>query len=201
MTKPALKPAPVVLPQPPLNLRAIYLRESSTSFDPTFDPLTPNQQLHVLFKCQPHSYSVTGEITADDPGRIPGSYTFLTEFETAYFLAASGPPSDPLTFETTGAVARIKAQFAADYLVIPGAPVLSDVEAQSWGGSAALMHTWTYWREYCHSTMLRLNMPVVMVPMMVLQPVVQSQVAPTEAINPPVRLKPKPKPRKVAQKK
>lgn len=172
----------VTTPQPALNLRAIYLRESSTAFDDAFDPLKPGQELHIQSKFHPHSYFVSGEIAGDGSTHVPQSYTFLTDFETAYFLASDGPPAEPSTFDTKKAVARIKARIAADYLVKAGTPLLSEGEAQAWGGSAALVHTWPYWREYCHSTMLRMNMPVMLVPMMVIQhqPMAQLPAGPSE---------------------
>lgn len=187
-------------PQIPFNLRAIYLRESSTAFDDAFDPLKPGQQLHIQSRFHPHSHFVDGEIAADGSTRVPKSYTFLIEFETAYFLASNGPPPDPSTFDTEKAVARIKARFAADYLLAPGAPLLSESKVQAWGGSTAMVHTWPYWREYCHSTMMRMNMPVILAPMMVIQPPLEQ--IPAESNAPTnVASKGKPKLRKAATKK
>ena len=97
------------------------------------------------------------------------AYTFLTEFETSYFLAAGAPATKTIPLSPATPVVRINAIFASDYLIAPNSGDLSEEDTKAWANSAALMHSWPYWREFSHSTMMRANMPVVLVPMMVAQ--------------------------------
>lgn len=154
---------------PPLTLRAIYLRGSNVTFEENFDPLKAGQQLNIESKFAPHSYFITGDIGDTGSDHVARAYTFLTEFETSYFLAAGAPATEASPLSSTTPVVRINAVFAADYLIAPDGGELSEEDARSWGTSAALMHSWPYWREFSHSTMMRANMPVVLVPMMVAQ--------------------------------
>ncbi len=154
---------------PPLTLRAIYLRGSSVKFEDNFDPLKPGQQLNIETKFYPHSYFVSGNTGSTESENIARSYTFLTEFETTYFLASEPSASDPVALSQATQVVRISAIFASDYLIASGSEQLLDSDAQAWANSAALMHSWPYWREFSHSTMMKANMPVVLVPMLVAQ--------------------------------
>ena len=154
---------------PPFTLRAIYLRGSQVTFEENFDPLKAGQQLNIESKFSPHSYFISGDISDSGSDHVARAYTFLTEFETCYFLAAGAPTTVAIPLSPATAVVRINAIFAADYLIAPDSGELSDEEAKTWANSAALMHSWPYWREFSHSTMMRANMPVVLVPMMVAQ--------------------------------
>ena len=63
--KPASDPAPVPVASVPaplvlFNLRALYLRSSSTNLDEAFDPLKGGQQLLAGFNSLPLNNFVTG---------------------------------------------------------------------------------------------------------------------------------------------
>lgn len=154
---------------PPFTLRAIYLRGSQVTFEENFDPLKAGQQLNIESKFSPHSYSISGELSDTGSGHVARAYTFLTEFETSYFLAAGAPATKAIPLNPATPVVRINAIFASDYLIAPNSGDLSEEDTKAWANSAALMHSWPYWREFSHSTMMRANMPVVLVPMMVAQ--------------------------------
>ena len=158
-----------VMKLPPFTLRAIYLRGSQVTFEENFDPLKAGQQLNIESKFSLHSYFISGDIGDTGLDHVARAYTFLTEFETSYFLAAGAPATEAIPLSPATPVVRINAIFAADYLIAPDSGELSDEDAKAWANSAALMHSWPYWREFSHSTMLRANMPVVLVPMMVAQ--------------------------------
>jgi len=161
--------APLIRKLPNLTLRAIYLRGSHVTFEKNFDPLKAGQQLDIESKFSPHSYVISGDIGVTGSDHVARAYTFLTEFETSYFLAAGSPAKEAISLSPVTPVVCINAVFAADYLIAPDSGELSDEDAKSWANSAALMHSWPYWREFSHSTMMRANMPVVLAPMMVAQ--------------------------------
>ena len=154
---------------PPFTLRAIYLRGSQITFDESFDPLKAGQQLNIESKYFPHSCFISGDISDTGLDQVARAYTFLTEFETSYFLVAGAPAKEAIPLSPATPVVRINAIFAADYLIAPDSEELSDEEVKAWANGAVLMHSWPYWREFSHSTMMRANMPVVLVPMMVAQ--------------------------------
>jgi hypothetical protein len=154
---------------PPFTLRAIYLRGSQVTFEENFNPLKAGQQLNIESKFSPHSYFISGDIGDTGSDHVARAYTFLTEFETSYFLVAGAPATEAIPLSPATPVVHINAIYAADYLIAPDSGELSDEDAKAWANSAALTHTWSYWREFSHSTMMRANMPVVLVPMMVAQ--------------------------------
>ena len=154
----------------PLAIRTVYLRKSSTQFGDSFDPLKPGQPLQVQSRFAPIGFIENGDLSAGGNEAIPRSYTFLTEFEFSYLLGPVDTSIPPESVDTSNAAAKVTAQIAVDYLISPSEPVPTAEQLQQWGGSAALMHSWPYWREFAHSTMMRMNLPVVMAPLLVAQP-------------------------------
>lgn len=149
----------------PYALRSIYLRDCTTWMDKGFDPLLPGQRLSAVFR--------TGEGRVDcrestmkgyDGETKIRSCTFTTRFDFAYTKAAEDdtPQSDEDIEKAL--VAKITAEISADYLIntpdFPGSENL-----HRWGNSNVMLHAWPYWREFCHSTMLRMNLPVTMIPL------------------------------------
>jgi len=132
--------APLMKKLPNLTLRAIYLRGSHVTFEKNFDPLKAGQQLNIESKFSPHSYVIGGDIGDTGSDHVARAYAFLTEFETAYFLAAGSPATEVIPLSPVTPVVRINAIFAADYLIAPDSGELSEEDAKSWANSAALMH-------------------------------------------------------------
>jgi len=147
-------------------LRAIYLRDSAVRMDNSFDPILPGQQLAPIFR--------TGEgrvdcretkISSDGNETIIHSCAFTTRFDFAYTKVTEGATvtSDEEIEKTIAA--QITADITVDYLInSPGFP--PDPEnLKEWASSHVILHAWPYWREFCHSTMLRMNLPVTMIPL------------------------------------
>lgn len=165
-------PVPVALVPPPLvlfNLRALYLRSSSTNLDEAFDPLKGGQQLVAAFDSAPLNYFVTGEIAKDGVTQVPQSYTFVTRYEFRYTLGDQTPTDDVGVPSEGKEVASIRADIAVDYVKNPQGPEPTAEYIRAWNQGQPLLHSWPYWREFCHSSMSRMNLPVVLMPMMVVQ--------------------------------
>lgn len=163
MDKDAPNPSPAAVL--PYSLRAIYIRDSSTWMDPRFDPLVPGQQLSAVFRTGEGSVDCreTTMQTEDDQISIR-SCTFITRFDFAYRRTEEMPTPPTEEDIEKSLVAKISVEIAADYLV--NTPDFPDGDAlQRWGNSNALLHTWPYWREFCHSTLVRMNLPVTIIPM------------------------------------
>lgn len=170
-----------------LELNYIYLRNSSTKMAQTFNPLQPNQQLNIVSK-----FSPTSSFQSDR------SVGFVVEYTVLYFLAdGAATQSAPEAMDETLAVARITAEFAVDYARPVGVELPPTSEwLKQFGNSGAMLHTWPYWREYCHATMMRMSLPVMMVPLLRLVPAAPDAALDAAAPVPEAKARKKPVPRK-----
>lgn len=155
----------------PYTLRSVYLRSGQQSISESFDPLLPDQQVIGKFRVAEQRFTCQ-EATADIPGaETIRSCVFVTRFEFRY-LASSAAESlqpDVEAEDESHLIAEISASIAVDYLInAPEIPPQADLE--KWGANNVLLHAWPYWREFCHSTMLRMNLPVTMMPMVSIGP-------------------------------
>lgn len=160
------EPTAEELANQPFLLRAIYLRESHTKLDDEFDPLKAGQRLNGQFSSSAEHYSVTYESDSEDAPAIARACTFSTKFEFVIRLVEEGgqsPNPDPASAKVA---ATITACMAVDYLLKPGAKEPTPEFLERYGRSAAVVHKWPYWREFCHSTMLRMHLPLMMVPLL-----------------------------------
>lgn len=148
----------------PYTLRAIYVRNSETWMDPQFDPLLPGQQLAGVFRTGEGSVDCRETTFETENGQFHSrSCMFITRFDFAYRRGdPAAAPSDEDIEKSL--VAKISVEFAADYLINTAA--FPDSESlQRWGNSNVLLQTWPYWREFCHATLLRMGLPVTIIPM------------------------------------
>lgn len=153
----------------PYTLRSIYLRNSSVEIAETFDPTIPGQMLSAIFRttdgrvdCKETTFEQNNQ------QQIVRSCAVSSRFEFAYI---SGDPNNPPQSDEEiekAQIAKITAEITADYLynreTFP-----SQEDLQKWAASNAMLHSWPYWREYCHSTLLRMNLPVTIIPMIQFQ--------------------------------
>jgi len=150
----------------PFSLRAVYLREGKQLMSDAFDPMLPGQQLFPQFKASGHRVEVR-ETVENIPDAIPvKSCVITTNFQFRYL----NTQHDKLSKEEDDnkyLVAEISARITVDYLIgTPETPQKEELE--HWATKNALLHCWPYWREFCHSTLLRMNLPVTMMPMMII---------------------------------
>lgn len=150
----------------PLVLRSIYVRSSSCTMKDTFDPFIPNQELFARFRTQKHTVQIKSAIE-DKAGTTTQSIcTFLNKFDFGYSLA--GPSDNEPTL-----VAEVKATLAIDYVVRGEIPSAESLD--KWGETSALIHCWPYWREFCHTAISRMSLPMVLMPMLNVQAVMDKQ--------------------------
>jgi hypothetical protein len=149
---------------PALNLRAIYVRKSSTSMADGFDPLVPGQQIGITTIAAPIGLRTSTDMANGPNSQRDVAYGYDVEFAVTYHLNNGVAP----VLDESTVVARITVTYTVDYVLTSGAPNLSDEQIQSWGASQPMVHAWGHWREYCQSTMMRMNLPVVMVPLLVI---------------------------------
>jgi hypothetical protein len=149
------------------SLRSVYWREGKQWMSDEFDPMLPGQQIFGQFKASGHRIEVR-EAVQNIPDAIPiRTCLITTNFQFRYLNTQI---EQPTTDEEDGKylVAEISARITVDYL-IEGSETPPKEKLEQWAASNALLHCWPYWREFCHSTLSRMNLPVTMMPMMVIE--------------------------------
>lgn len=174
----------------PYTLRMIYLQDSHLRMVNDFDPTIPGQKVGGQFR-NLGGQVITKETEKSTPDGTVGesfrSCTFVTRFEFRYYRIIEDDTTLTETEEVKEArlVAEISADIAVDYIL--SAPEMpSKDQLESWGKSNALLHSWPYWREYCHASMSRMNLPVTMIPLLQLKP--KPKVVEEEEPNTPPKL-------------
>lgn len=150
----------------PFKLRMIYLRSGTAWMDSEFNPLLPGQQLMPLFRTgEGHIDGIEAIIDENGKQTQVHSCAFTNRFDFAYTKSiGSGAPAIDEDIEKK-IIAKVTADITVDYLVNPS--VLDDMETlKRWAASNVMLHAWPYWREFCHSNLLRMNLPVTMIPIM-----------------------------------
>lgn len=155
-------PEPTALPYA---LRSIYLRNCSTWMAKEFDPLLPGQDLLAVFRTGEGRVDCRESSLQGDDGEIKfRSCTFTTRFEFAYTKAGENNTSQSDEDIEKALIAKISAEISVDYII--NTPNFPDQESlHGWGNNNVVLHTWPYWREFCHSTLARMNLPVTMIPL------------------------------------
>lgn len=149
------------------SLRSVYLREGKQWMSDDFDPMLPGQQLHGQFKASGHRVEVREAIENIPDAKPIRTCLITTKFQFRYLNTQTDKSPKDMD-DDKYLVAEISTQIAVDYLIETSeAPAKEKLE--HWASSNAVLHCWPYWREFCHSTLLRMNLPVIMMPMMVIE--------------------------------
>lgn len=159
----------------PFTLRAVYLHSSQLRMSDNFDPMIPGQQLVGQFRQTGGRISCQELTEVDGKGMLVRSCIFIPHFDFRYFLKHDNEDAQVENVAVENVVAELSADIAVDYIVnLPNNPP-EDLLAK-WGSSNVLLHAWPYWREYCHSTLARMNLPVTLMPMINLQQATKSPI-------------------------
>lgn len=155
-------PEPTALPY---TLRSIYLRNCATWMDKEFDPLLPGQELLAVFRTGEGRVDCRESSLQENNGEIKfRSCTFTTCFDFAYTKAGENNTSQSDEDIEKALIAKVSAEISVDYII--NTPDFPDQEnLHRWGNGNVVLHAWPYWREFCHSTLLRMNLPVTMIPL------------------------------------
>lgn len=149
----------------PFSLRSVYFREGRQWMTDDFDPMLPGQPIYGQFKSSGQRIEIREAVENIPDAKPIKTCLVTTNFQFRYLNTQIENPAD----EEDGKylIAEISARIAADYLIeVPETPPKERLE--KWATSNALLHCWPYWREFCHSTLLRMNLPVTMMPMMLI---------------------------------
>lgn len=150
----------------PYTLRSIYLHNSSVRIVEGFDPTIPGQPLAANFRTG--DGKIECRQTEIEQGGVKTSIrscAFTNRFEFAYTRPLSdSPPQNDEDIEKV-IVAQVTADITVDYLFnFQDFPPPED-DLKKWAGSNVLLHAWPYWREFCHSMLIRMNLPLTIIPL------------------------------------
>lgn len=137
---------------PEFNLQGVFFRDCSSRFFQNFQQMEEQFDLHASFRV------ISCDTSLDEEKR---SVEAKFSFEFAYLN--SEPKKDDE--EVTDPALSIKAEVVAIYL-LGDAEMPSEEELHGWAVRNSLLHVWPYWREYCHSTQLRMGAPLSIMPLM-----------------------------------
>lgn len=134
-----------------------------------FDPVLPGQPLQGQFKVSGHHILVQEAVENKEEAETIKSCRVTLSFEFRYLNTPTEDTPPQWEEDSKYLAAEILARITVDYL-IETAETPPQEKLEQWAKSNALLHCWPYWREYCHSTLLRMDLPVTMMPMMEINP-------------------------------
>lgn len=147
----------------PFSLQAIYIRESSTNLAASFNPTLGGQTLAGHFRTSRIGPPEIKDVISDQ-GESIQAIAFSAKFEFRY-TKKSGNPADEDPSIETNVCASIEAKINVEYVLI-GEKMPPEDYLNHWAATAALNHAWPYWREFCSSAMTKMNLPVLIVPLL-----------------------------------
>lgn len=104
-------------------------------------------------------------IPKDGKGDPISTCTFTTRFELRYIQQSEDVIAASESEDGAQLAAEIVADISIEYNIDPS-EIPSQADLQLWGSGNALFQTWPYWREYCQSTLSRMNLPITIMPML-----------------------------------
>lgn len=150
----------------PFAIRAIYLRDSTIRLLNDFDPISQQVNLVGQFRFTPATDTVCQEIKQEDS--TIRSCCFISKMDFRYIRTKSDGSTPSAEELDQYLAAEITAEIAADYQII-SEEFPPKTELEKWS-SNALMHVWPFWREYCQNSMMRLALPVTIIPLLNIVP-------------------------------
>lgn len=151
-------------------LRAVYLRESACKLHEKFNPLIPGLPLIGEFKIH-HNKSIaitkaTG-VTAEGNTVEITTCAYTTRFEFRYNVGAQEQFVGNHELKSGETAAEICIEMVTDF-ALNGDDIPDDDIIRKFGESTALLVAWPYWREYCHSALAKMSLPIAVIPLMTL---------------------------------
>lgn len=151
-------------PRPELNLSLLAIRVQSLTANLAFDfePTVAGQPLQCKFGVG--NQKIGRSAPAESKEGTVESFVFMTTFEFKYFSTPSIEAVPINDLEKYKLVANIQAEILSIYT----GQALSQMNPDSlniWGSRNAVLHQWPYWRELCHTSQMRMGLPVTLVPL------------------------------------
>jgi hypothetical protein len=145
-----------------LKLENIRIQSINANLAFEFEPNIPGQHLQSRVGIVGQQIGRSRTSPPIDPDTE--SFIFVSKFEFKFFNLPTADAVPPDELDQYPVVATIQAEIAAVYMgqALNG---LDPTALNVWGIRNAVLHQWPYWRELCHSTLTRLGLPVVLMPL------------------------------------
>lgn len=147
---------------PYFKLIGIYVRESSCTLDENYNPYIGERELKGTFRVQ--GQEVTNIEQTFEDGEKKHFCTITTRFEFGYITTKSLEQLTSDNNEQPDFIASIMAKISIDYEIDNG-DALNEELTKEWGMTNCLLQAWPYWREFCQSSQLRMNLPPMIIPL------------------------------------
>ncbi len=150
------------------HLRTIYVRRSESYLADNFDPTIGIRSLNPLFRTSSCHWTCKELKTSGEDGvesrLLTCAVTFTFEFVYLDPEQTKQQGADDNDLPPEAIVARIVADISTDYAISRN-ELPTDDELANWAENNTILHAWPYWREYCHNTMVRMGLPVTIMPL------------------------------------
>lgn len=153
-------------PHLPLELYGIYVKSADLQLLNGFDPLVPNQEVIGRFK-QPlvRAEKKMKPIGNDGSDCIACDYTM--RFEFLYFKPDENGREPSEAEAEKYMVAKLSVDFVSSYVVVGDSNIeVTDDFIYGFGNTQLALHVWPYWREFCQSSMYRMALPPLLMPLL-----------------------------------
>lgn len=150
-----------------LDIQSVYINSSTSSFLNDFDPLVSNQMLTGQYAI--NTVGAYRKNVINDSEEIQASFIrFHVQANMRYIKG--GPKDEELQNEEwikENIASEINAVYCVEYAIKPDTE-LAEEEIAAFGKVNVPYHIWPFWREYCQNTCNRMNLPVSIVPMLII---------------------------------
>lgn len=147
-----------------LTIETVRIQSLIAKLENDFEPNIAGQPLQAQFLVTGQRLGRSGA-AAGSIGPSPSeTFVYLTSFEFKYFNTPMPGPTPFENVEQYPLAATIQADIASIYT----GPLLGSMDADAlnvWGIRNAVLHQWPYWRELCQSSLSRMGLPIVAVPL------------------------------------
>lgn len=134
-----------------------------------FDPMIPGQPLFAQFRISGNKIEGKEAVENKPNSKTVRTCRFTSNFEFRYLNSPIDLTPDESEEARKHLIVEIFACITIDYLLTTSKMPSQD-KLEQWASGNALLHSWPYWREFCHSTLSRMNLPVTMLPLMEINP-------------------------------
>lgn len=150
-----------------LDIHTVYISASSCMFLNDFDPLLPSQMLTGQYAI--NTVSISRKNLINEIEKIQARYIrFHVQASMRYM---KGEPTDEQMkneeWVKESTASEINAVYCVEYAIKPDIE-LTEEEIGAFANVNVPYHVWPFWREYCQNTCNRMNLPVSMVPMLII---------------------------------
>lgn len=151
--------------KPEFTINTIIFRNSKTAFSDDFDPTIPGIELVGSFRIASQGYLIKTAQTLDESGGSKDLH--IIQYNTTYAFRYQTPEQNQ---SGNGGIdskflVEITAEIISEYLLNEFIEPPNEY-LNIWGGRNVLLHTWPYWREFVQSSLQKMGLPGMTMPIL-----------------------------------